>query len=96
MICPRFGSDTHGNKNDGKMRSLGGVADDVVGEKVRPATHGQSDTVSVAVEGVISHGGLERLQHRHSGVAVVVDVVACCCKSKKTKTKLDGGNDDKD
>ena len=58
--------------------SLGGVADDIVGENVCPAPHGHPDAVLVAVERVIAHGDVESLQHRHSGVAVVVDVVACC------------------
>ena len=61
-----------------KMFSLGRTSDDVFGEYITAASHGHSHTVLVVLEYVVGHFGVERLHHCQSGVAVVVDVVACC------------------
>lgn len=55
---------------------LGRAADDVVGEDVVAAPHGEPDAVPVALERVVRHISPEGLEHRHPSVAVVVDVVA--------------------
>ena len=55
--------------------SLRGVTDFVVGEYVVGAPHGQPDAVLVSFEGVAGYLSVETLHHRHSSVAVVVDVV---------------------
>ena len=64
--------------NTNKIFSLGRAADDVVGEDVVTASYGEPHAVFVVLEGVIGHVGVERLQHRQSSVAVVVDVVTWC------------------
>ena len=65
-----------------KRLSLGRVDELVVGEDAVPAAHGEPDTVLVVLEGIFRHVGSERLQHRHPGVAVVVDVVVCGTEKK--------------
>lgn len=60
----------------GNVFSLGRSADDVLGEDIVAASHGEPDAVPVAVERVVRHIGAERLEHRHPSVAVAVDVVA--------------------
>ena len=64
--------------NTNKIFSLGRAADDVVGEDVVAASHGEPDAVLVVLEGVVGHIGVERLQHRQSSIAIVVDVVTWC------------------
>ena len=61
--------------NTNNICSLGRTADDVVGEDVVAASHGEPDAVLVVLEGVVGHVGVERLHHGQSSVAVVVDVV---------------------
>ena len=58
-----------------KRFSLGRAADDVVGEDVVAASHGEPDAVPVVLELVVRHVSPEGLEHRHPSVAVVVDVV---------------------
>ena len=57
--------------------SLGGVGDFVVGEDVVGASHGQPDAVLVVLKDVVGNLSVETFHHRHSSVAVVVDVVVC-------------------
>ena len=71
----RVSSGTAFGNIDLQRFSPGRAADDVVGEDVVAASHGEPDAVLVVLEGVVGHIGVERLQHRQSSVAVVVDVV---------------------
>ena len=59
-----------------QLCSLGGVTDEVIGENVVRATHGQPGAVFIVLEGVVGHAGIENFHQRHSSVAVVVDVVS--------------------
>ena len=53
------------------------AADEVVGEYVAAATHGQPDAVLVVLKDVVGHVGIEAFHERDAGAAVVMDVVVC-------------------
>lgn len=55
--------------------SRGGADDEVVGEYVVGAAHGQPDAVLVVLKNVAGHVGVETFHQRDSSVTVVVAVV---------------------
>lgn len=56
--------------------SLGRFADDVFGEDVSAASYGEPHAELVVLEDIVGHIGVERLQHGHASISIVVDVVA--------------------
>ena len=67
----------NGGREPVRYFSLGGVGDDVVGEHVVGASHGKPYAVLVALEYIVGYLGIKSLHQRHSGIAVIMNIVAC-------------------
>ena len=54
---------------------LGRTPDNVIGEDIAAASHGDSHPVLVVLEDIVRYVGVEGLHHCQSRVPIVVDVV---------------------